>query len=161
MKEMELNSDEMQNDEKVTSAKPHLKLSWMPIFAIGVVLLVFSFASASGEPPELETFARIVGMTWEEIQTELPGVGDYMILLGQGSAIYRGGFAVTIVAIAAVPYRRVEKWSWYALWSLPGLISILLVPVFLEGGMLWPLLTAFLLIAITGLVAPYRKFFPR
>lgn len=70
---------------------------------------------------------------------------------------------VLIMGIAAVPFRRGEKWAWYIFWILPVLLVILLANSFIStpgGEFLWQLDLAFMFVILAGLFLPYRKLFP-
>ena len=151
----------VENQETKASKKMFERFAWVAMLVIGVVLLGLSLAFASGVPPEAETFERITGMTFEEMQTALPGVAHYIVLEGQGQSIYRAAFAITLIGIAAVPFRNGEKWAWFVLWAVPAQISLILAIVLIEGGMASPILAIFLVVAFGSLLVPFRKFFPK
>ncbi len=69
------------------------------------------------------------------------------------------GMGVLIMGIAAIPYRRGEKWAWYLSWVLIVIIIIQLINS--NYGYLWQLDFVFLLIVLAGLFLPYRMFFPK
>lgn len=61
--------------------------------------------------------------------------------------------------LVLVPYRRLERWSWYALWFYP---------LFWAAHLIWQLppgtdhihQVAFIVLSIIGLLLPVRAFFP-
>ncbi len=70
---------------------------------------------------------------------------------------------VLIMGIAAVPFRKGEKWAWYIFGILPFILVIQLANSFFStpgGGYLWQLDFVFLFVLLAGLFLPYRKFFP-
>ncbi len=66
---------------------------------------------------------------------------------------------VLIMAIAAVPYRKGERWTWYVSWMIVILIVVQLINS--NFGYLWQLDFAFLFVIMASLFLPYRKFFPK
>jgi hypothetical protein len=77
--------------------------------------------------------------------------GTYSIMGALGTALV--GFNIFALIITLIPYRRGERWAWYALWMLP---------------LMWVSQFAFLpdvsylvltLLTTVGLVLPYRRFF--
>ena len=79
--------------------------------------------------------------------------GAYPILGALGTAL--AGFNILALVVVLIPYRRYERWAWYALWMLP--LQWLWQFVFLPD-------LAYLMLALlttVGLVLPYRKFFPQ
>jgi len=64
-----------------------------------------------------------------------------------------------LTVIAAVQYRKGEKWAWYTCWILPVLLVIQLANS--RGGFGWQADLIGLLIVLAGLFLPYRKFFTK
>ena len=62
-------------------------------------------------------------------------------------------FDILALAVILGPYRREERWAWYALWTLPllWLSYFALAPS--------PYNLAFALLTALGLILPYRTFF--
>lgn len=71
------------------------------------------------------------------------------------------GFSAFATALAAIPYRRGERWAWYVLWI--GLIVVLgdAVMNYTAGGTVWPGLVLLSVLIVLGLLLPYRMFFPK
>ena len=64
------------------------------------------------------------------------------------------GFNVFALVMVLIPYRRYERWAWYALWLLPLM--------WLSQFVLAPDLRYYLVLAVLstcGLILPYRRFF--
>ncbi len=136
--------------------------AWLGFLVIGILGLIFgAYAYALAQPPELETFERITGLSWENTQQSLPGMAEYVSIITQSQAQFIVAFGAFIVALAAVPYRKQEAWAWYTLWVVPILLITLGLRVALAGGMGWMLMASQLVIALGALLLPYRAFFPR
>ncbi len=135
--------------------------AWLGFLVIGILGLVFgAYAYALGQPPELDTFERITGLSWVNTQQSLPGMAEYVSIITQSQAQFIMAFGAFIVALAAVPYRKQEAWAWYTLWVVPILLITLGLRVALAGGMGWMLMASQLVIALGALLLPYRAFFP-
>jgi hypothetical protein len=56
---------------------------------------------------------------WEQFAAQDPGVASiyatYLAVLG----IIWAGFGLLAAIISLVPYRRGDRWAWYALWLVP------------------------------------------
>lgn len=65
---------------------------------------------------------------------------------------------VVVLGIAVIlgPFRRGERWAWWALWCYPAffVIHIIAFGTFVIEAI-------FALICVSSLLVPYRKFFPK
>ena len=122
--------------------KAYEKYAWVFILAPGVVLA-------------LGSVQYLLGMTADSTETMVSLRIDLGVALLWGSTV--------TVALAAVPFRRGESWSWYSLLITPViLIGYLAIDIWNGGfGPLGPMFVILLLISLIGLVMPYKKFFPR
>lgn len=135
------------------------RLGWMALAAIGLLSIVFGAVYyALRAPPELDAYERITGMTWDQTLREMPGVSDYIGVIVGSQAQFMAGFGFLVVVLASVPYRRGERWSWYALWSVPVLLIVLGIRVASAGGSGWILIAVLLGVALLGLALPYHSF---
>jgi len=78
---------------------------------------------------------------------------SYPVMGALGTALV--GFNVLALVVVLIPFKRHERWAWYALWMLP--LQWLVQFVFFPD-------LAYLTLALlttVGLVLPYRRFFPR
>ena len=139
-----------------------------------IVFLVLGLGAAGGgiaivaaglpvNPPSAE---GLTGLTLDQIAAQVPGMDAYVSGLARQLGNFMIAMGVLLMAIAAVPFRRGERWAWYACWIMPVLVIIQLtnsfaIYDFASGGFLWQLDVAALLFALAGLLLPYRTFFPR
>ena len=133
------------------------KSSWIPVLTVAV-LSVLSGAyvglTSTADQTELQ------GRTWEEFARQDPEVASLysMDLALLGMSI--GAFAVLAAGIAAIPYRRGERWAWYALWVVPvlwgGAAARMLADRYAAGSV-YAILAA---IAAIGLLVPIRRIRP-
>ena len=66
------------------------------------------------------------------------------------------GFNLLALVFILIPFRRGERWAWYTLWILP----LLWLALFALAPEL-PLYVVLGILTATGLILPYRWFFPR
>jgi hypothetical protein len=66
---------------------------------------------------------------------------------------------VLLMAVAAIPFRKGERWAWYVMWIAPLLVLIQFVNSRFGNG--WQFDLGFVVIGSAGLVWPYRRFFPK
>jgi hypothetical protein len=62
------------------------------------------------------TFTSLAGESWAHAQAVTPGAARYITLLERGYALHELTFATLLVVIIAVPFRRRQRWAWWAAW---------------------------------------------
>lgn len=97
--------------------------------------------------------ALITGLPSLSMYLSPSSSGAYPILGALGTALV--GFNFLVLVVVLIPYRRYERWAWYALWMLPlqWLWQFIFFPDL--AYLMLALLTA------VGLLLPYRRFFPQ
>ena len=142
------------------------KHAWILPFAFGVYGVVYAAAFLIyPAPPVLdeEAAVNLTGMTWEEIVTGSPGFARYIGYLARGYALELLVVRALGVALAAFPYRKGERWSWYVSWIFPiefaGATATEISAGASSGTVAFEL--AVVVVYLLGLLLPYRKFFPR
>src|SRR5215212_10175245 len=77
---------------------------------------------------------------------------SYPVVGALGTALV--GFNVLALVVILVPFKRHERWAWYALWMLPL--------QWLSQFVFFPDLAYLMLAMLTtvGLLLPFRRFFP-
>ena len=97
--------------------------------------------------------ALIMGLPSLSMYLSPSSSGAYPILGALGTALL--GFNVFALVVVLIPFKRHEKWAWYALWMLP--LQWLWQFIFFPD-------LAYLMLALlttVGLLLPYRRFFPQ
>src|SRR5215211_5363903 len=97
--------------------------------------------------------ALIMGLPSLSMYLSPSSSGAYPILGALGTAL--AGFNVFALVVVLIPFKRHEKWAWYALWMLP--LQWLWQFIFFPD-------LAYLMLALlttVGLLLPYRRFFPQ
>jgi hypothetical protein len=97
--------------------------------------------------------ALITGLPSISMHLSSSSSGVYPIVGALGTALL--GFNVLALVVILIPFKRHERWAWYALWMLPL--------QWLSQFVFFPDLAYLMLVVLTtvGLVLPYRRFFPR
>jgi hypothetical protein len=98
----------------------------------------------------------LLGMTVTEIHNFSPKVANYMERYHQLYELYLLSFALFLCVISLIPYRRGEKWAWYATLVIGGIA--LLGTLLLAGKMVAIRLNIIMIILwITGLALPAKE----
>lgn len=130
------------------------KISWILVLTVAV-LSVLSALYVGLTPTADQT--ELQGRTWEQFASQDPEVaGLYsmdLALLGMSIA----AFAVLAVVLAAIPYRRGERWAWYALWVVPLLWGGVAARMFVDQYSAAPVYAVAAVIAVVGLLIPIRR----
>jgi len=97
--------------------------------------------------------ALITGLPSLSMHLSSSSSGVYPIVGALGTALV--GFNVLALILILIPFKRHERWAWYALWMLPL--------QWLSQFAFFPDLAYLTLALLTtvGLILPYGRFFPR
>ena len=106
------------NPEAVTISRARLRVprvSW--VLLTTVTLLPLNSLYVWLIPGRIQT--DLTGRTWEQFAARDPEVASihamYLAVLG----IIWAAFGLLAAIISFVPYRRGDRWAWYALWLVP------------------------------------------
>jgi hypothetical protein len=130
------------------------KISWILVLTVAVLSVLSAlYVGLTPTPDQTE----LEGRTWEQFARQDPEVAALysMDLALLGMSI--GAFAVLATVVAAIPYRRGERWAWYALWVVPLLWGGVAVRMFIDqysAGSVYAVAAA---IAVVGLLIPIRR----
>ena len=140
--------------------KAYERYAWIIFFVYGLLpVMIAPIHLLSGLPPDPPSPEGMTGLTLDEIAVRIPGIIGYIRSISVQLFNFMLAMGVLVMAIAAVPYRKGEKWAWYAFWILPTNLVIQLANS--RGGFRWQVDLAFIFVILIGLIIPYRKFFPR
>jgi len=101
-----------------------------------------------------------IGMSLEEVGQFNPKLADFMCKSMRASGIGLMALGVFLFAVAAVPFRRAERWAWIAVFVavfLP-LLGILQTSLSIGGGIRWIMLGQ-LALFLTAMLVPIKDFF--
>lgn len=128
--------------------------AWVLLALISAVMILFGFMMFFTRPPLEEPISGSLCCNGQRL-ADLPSWGvDYL----NEMAKYMGTFTILAGLLAmlviVVPYRRRERWAWYALWVLPLLFLV-------HGAVLgsFPFDYGPLTLTTLGLLLPARQFF--
>ena len=142
-----------------TVEKRYVKYAWIIFFVFGFLSVITAPILFTGHPPNPPSPEGMTGLTLEEMDARIPGLRAFLGSISVQLGNFMLAMGVFLMGIAAVPYRKGEKWAWYTCWSLPVLLVIQLANS--RGGFGWQADLVSLLLALAGLIMPYRKFFPK
>jgi hypothetical protein len=126
--------------KRLVEEKVYEKHSWLLLLAISIIGLLFSFMFLMGiraDPQAtMDSLERSVGLAllWASVMT---------------------------IGLVTVAYKKGEKGAWYAFLIVPITLIGYTVLNLSIGGSLWQMFIILLIIALLGLLLPFRKFFPR
>jgi hypothetical protein len=140
------------------------RISSVPSFSWGLLAIAATVTALSalwvaltpaGEQTKLE------GRTWEQFAQQDREVASLyrmdLVILG----LLGAGFGLLAAVIAAVPYRRGERWAWYSMWLFPITIGAVAGRMLMNRyatGFYYAGLTA---VALVALLLPMRDRGPR
>ena len=112
-----------------------LRIGWICLLVVGVGILAFGLVAAA-----------------------VPGSGDGQLLRADGVASI--GLGLFGVLITVIPFRRAERWAWFALWFYPAFWIVHLVGR-LSPGKDHVHQVVFIVLSLAGLLLPVRRFTAR
>ena len=126
------------------------------ILAVVATLTILSGLYVGLTPVGSQT--ELSGRTWEEFAAADPEVASIyamdLVLLG----IALTAFAILGTIVTLAPYRRGERWAWFALWLIPlvhgGVALRMLVDQYTAGYVYLGLFV----ISLIGILIPIRRF---
>ena len=139
--------------------KRYVKYAWIIFFVFGFLAVITAPILFTGHPPNPPSPEGMTGLTLEEMDARIPGMRGFLSSISVQLGNFMLAMGVLLMGIAAFPYRKGERWAWYTCWSLPVLLVIQLANS--RGGHGWQADLVSLLLALAGLIMPYRKFFPK
>lgn len=134
------------------------------ILAIFVLLDGIAFLLFGGGA-ERDTILRVTGSSWEQIESTLPRVANYINNLAYIVGLSLVGFAIMIIAASITGYRRGERWAWLLSWYLPVYFLVAGILTYREGehisldALSADLLFAFFAISVIAQLTSYFWFF--
>jgi hypothetical protein len=130
-------------------------ISWGPLTTVAV------FAALSALWVALTPAAdqtELAGRTWEEFARQDPDVAYLLSRQLQTLGTLGAGFGVLAAVTALVPYRRGERWAWYALWLFPITIGAVAARMLVDQYSAGYYYAGLTVVAVLGLVLTIRDF---
>ena len=133
--------------------------TWLIFFILGILALIAAPKLLSGNPPDPPSPEGITGLALSEMGQRVPGLTGYIGSISRQLGNFMLTMGLLMAAVAAFPFRRGERWSWFALWTVPALLLIQFVNSNFGRG--WWLDIGLVPVTVAGLLGSYRRFFPR
>jgi len=101
-----------------------LLIAWVLLLLLGLFFIIAPTADLAGDarhglPTDHQTtFTKVAGSSFASVRQSAPGTARYVTLLERGYALHELTFGVLFLAIVAIPFRRRERWAWWACWAV-------------------------------------------
>ncbi|MDQ6694182.1 MAG: hypothetical protein M3014_07140 [Chloroflexota bacterium] len=156
------------HQERATFAERH---AWKVMLALSITIILFGIGDMVGGGSDLQSgesvlMHSITRTGWNELKEASPYVAnmiDYNRRIG-GAQLF--GIGILSALVCLVPFRRGERWAWYAQWVFPFLMAAIVLFLGLTdrapGSQLpVPMIlgSIFFVVAMLALVLSARKFF--
>ncbi|MBA3906146.1 MAG: hypothetical protein H0X35_05585 [Pseudonocardiales bacterium] len=92
-------------------------------YVFGAVSDLVSDAALGIPVDHVDTFGALAGTGFHQLQASAPGTAGYITVLERGYALHELTFALLLLALIAVPFRRRQRWAWWAAW-LPMIANL-------------------------------------
>jgi len=79
---------------------------------------------------------------------------DFMIHMNQIYGLHTLGIGLFVCVISLIPYRKAEKWAWYAILVIGGILMLGMLILWTPHA---PFTVIFAILWIVGLVLPYKQ----
>jgi len=133
--------------------------TWGIFFVLGLLTVIASPINLLGNPPDPPSPEGVTGLRSAEISARIPGMPEYIGSISRQLGNFMLASGLLMMAVAAVPFRRGERWAWYAMWVIPLLLLIQFLNS--RGGNGWQFDFGGIFVTIAGLLLPLRRFFPK
>lgn len=139
----------------------YARYAWIILVILGLLQLQFAATLFVGGPSAIDNATtELLGSTWNAIA---PASSDAALVdyVTRSWSVGEGFIGVVMIAIAAFPFRRADRWSWYFMWLLP-ITALVSVADNLAAGVTSVVVLDFIeaLVIAAALLLPYRRFFP-
>jgi len=151
--------------KNIMNEKIYEKHAWLIFLIIGVMVVAAGLPHAFGFNTDPTLVQTISGQTIDELKISNPMFFNLYNFYFSGGGLSDLGFAFFLIVISLTAYRQGQKWAWYAFWFVPAyflawIALSLTLPSASQSSLLLPLILIIVL-SLTGLFLPFRKFFPR
>lgn len=133
--------------------------AWLLFFGLGVVAAIAAPLLLLGNAPDPPSPEGFTGLSAAALAARIPGIAGYISSISTQMGNFMLTSGVLMAAIAFGPFRRGEKWAWYAFWVVPLMLLIQFLNS--RGGLGWQVDLGLFFVMIGGLLWPYRLFFPK
>jgi hypothetical protein len=136
----------------------------VPWISWGTLAIVATFAALAalwvaltpaGEQTEL------TGRTWDEFAQQDREVASLYAMDLAILGLLGAGFGLLAALVSLIPYRRGERWAWYALWLVPIMIGAVAARMLVDQYWTGYFYAGLAAVAVVGLVLPFLTFLRR
>lgn len=95
--------------------------AWIGLFAVAVLTILLSLLdlasdARTGLPADhAAAYQSLTSVSWDTARSTAPA--RFVTVLETGYALHELVYALFVAAIAAVPFRRGERWAWFPCWG--------------------------------------------
>lgn len=93
------------------------------LYAFGAASDLAALASHHLPADHQGTFAKMAGGSFAHAKLVTPGITSYISVVERGYALHELTFALLFIVLLAVPFRRRQRWAWWAAW-LPMIANL-------------------------------------
>lgn len=142
--------------------------AWKVHFAMGFIFFLFGVGDITMGLAADPTIAEsITGMSVADLEAQQPQATSLADFQSRGGGVWILSMSILLMAVAWQPFRRGERWAWWAMWGSFPLATVILLAmsttVTLEGDSIPPpFLSApiFLVAAVVAQVMAWPKPLP-
>ena len=91
---------------------------------------------------------------WMKMYGTTNSYTDFMIHINQIYGLHTLGIGLFVCVISLIPYRKAEKWAWYAILVIGGILMLGMLILWTPHA---PFTVIFVILWIVGLVLPYKQ----
>jgi uncharacterized membrane protein HdeD (DUF308 family) len=133
--------------------------AWWIFFLLGVLTVISAPIGLAGVPPNPPSPEATTGLSLDQMAQRIPGFHAYITSIARQLGNFMLASGVLMTLVAAFPYRKGERWAWFAAWTMPVLLAIQLANS--HGGLGWQADAALIPITVAALLLSFRHFFGR
>lgn len=137
-----------------------LAITGLPFVLFGISALLFGLSASDtpvGLPGGPDAVASTTGVPWDEIIEE----DETAVTLLRGVSRVAGlaflALGILVVTTASIPFRRRQRWAWFALWVVPAFMLGLLLHE--REGDFVAMPAILMVLSLAALLLPSRAFF--
>ncbi|WP_189308503.1 hypothetical protein [Streptomyces albospinus] len=130
------------------------------MFLVLAPIMDLVYDHAHGLPADhAPVFAKLAGASFDAVKNSAPGTAKYATTLEYGYALHELTFALLFLTVVLVPFRRGERWAWFACWIvLIAAVGYTVTFAHLDSTLLWRSLIADIAVPVLLLLSA-RSFF--
>jgi hypothetical protein len=147
------------------SEKFYEKHAWIIFLVIGIMVLAGAIPHMLGFNTDPALVETISGQTIDELKLSSPMFFDLYNFYFSSGGLSDLGFGFFLIVISLFAYKQGQKWAWYSFWFIPAFfLAFMVLSSTLPSesqSILYPPLIVLIILSLSGLLLPFRKFFPK